>query len=274
MDIFEYRDKHKIITYRSYADKGGVPIKLGDEVVCYYIEDGFNVISVPMRKLSVMTSPFMWYIACSLVVLNEDKDVYVLSNFLFYYLDKFNPKDNYIPNFYYCEDLVSRAFEFADEEKVVTLRKFNFVKNVSSKDRRSLIMGYLNNRKTSDTLIKIENAVQWLTIEGKYFITVNKVMEVCEDEYSYNTIKRYMSILKDEIDNHNRKVFGTDNFTVYKKTLSIHNIKKAIQILTEANERLSRRNVADKAGVHFNTVQNLWDDKEIQSELDKFNQIA
>lgn len=274
MDVFDYRDKHRIITYRTHAScEGGIPIEMNGEVVGYYIEDGFSVISIPMKKLDNPTSSFIWYITCCLVVMNEDKDVSILSGFMFHYLNHFNKKENYLPNLEYCGQLVSRAFEVADEEMVLSTRKFNFTKNISSKERRSLIMGFLNKRKTTDTLAKIENAIQWLIIEGNGFITVNEIVSACDGEYSKSTVKRYMNLLKDDIDTHNRKVFGTDNFVLYKKTLSIHKIKGAIQILNEANERLSRRKVAKEAGIHFNTVQNLWDDDEIQEELDKFNQI-
>lgn len=125
-----------------------------------------------------------------------------------------------------------------------------------------------------NTELKIKNAINNLINKGDVFLNTKAIHKELEDDLSLHTIRGYMNVFRDEIDTHNRKVFGTDNFMKYKKVLSVHNIKRAINVLNEADERLSRRKVAKETGLHFNTVQNLWDDDEIQEELDKFNEIA
>jgi DNA-binding transcriptional regulator YhcF (GntR family) len=136
-------------------------------------------------------------------------------------------------------------------------------------------MTYVNKRKSVSRLLNIENAIEWLTIESSEFITATSVKEKlgAEDDVTPSTIRRYMELSRETIDRHNRKVFGTDNFMSYKKMLSVHNIKEAIRLLNDANDRLSRRKVAKEAGVHFNTVQSLWNDEDIQDELNRYNQV-
>ena len=280
MDIFKYREKHKIITYKVFDlgyDKLEVstPVMFEGEVVAYYVEDGFNVISVPMRKVSEISDRYMWYLTCCLVSLNEDKDLEVLSNFLVLYLEKFCSYDSkFVPSVSKMRDKVDKAIDTLDVDKLYSKRKFHFVKPLLSKQRRTIIMKFINNRKTTDTLAKVENAIEWLMIEGGKFITPTIVMEALEGEYTRQTIHNYLQPLKEDIDKYNKKVFGTDNFAAYKKILSIHNINHAIEVLSAEQERLSRRKVADKAGVHFNTVQNLWREEVVQEQLDKFNQTV
>ena len=132
----------------------------------------------------------------------------------------------------------------------------------------------INSKRRDKTSSLVKKAVNELLLTDNDFITAQSIRDGLEDDVSLSTVRRYMEVFKDEIDSHNNRVFGTSNFITYKKTLSIHKIKGAIQILNDANERLSRRKVAKEAGVHFNPVQNLWDDEDIQSELDKYNSVA
>ena len=280
MDIFEYRERHKIITYKVFGlndEKLEVssPVMYNEEVVAYYIDDGFDVITVPMRKVSEISDRYIWYLSCCLVAINEDKDLEVLSNFLVLYLEKFCSYDsNFVPSVSKMRDKIDKAIDTLDMDKCYSKRKFYFVKSIPSKERRRVIMNFINNRKSTDTLAKVENAIEWLMIEGGKFITPTTVSEALNGEYTRQTITRYIQPLKEYVDNHNRKVFGTDNFLAYKKILSIHNINHAIEILSAEQERLSRRKIASKAGVHFNTVQNLWEEEEVQEQLDKFNKAV
>lgn len=132
----------------------------------------------------------------------------------------------------------------------------------------------INKQRSDKTKSQIKGAIDYLFSNSGDFITANLIKDGLDENVSLSTVRRYMEVFKDEIDRHNKKVFGTDNFVTYKKTLSLHKIKRAIKVLNEADERLSRRRVAKEAGVHFNTVQNLWDDEEIQKELDKFNELV
>lgn len=279
MDVYQYRDSKKIITYQKnidliYARDMGSPVSYRDELVGYYLDEGFYVVSVPMTEVKEFSERYMWFIVSSLVFLNPESSVDDLVDFMYLYMVEFSTMNGYEPSRVYLRGVIDKCIDKLDEERCYQYRKFFFVKVLSKKDVKSAVMLYLNKRSKSEMMKKIDNVIQWLCIESNKFITANLIKEGLDEEVSLSTIRRYMELFKEEIDRHNRKVFGTDNFNVYQKTLSIHNIKRAIQVLNDANERLSRRNIADKAGVHFNTVQNLWDDEEIQQELDKFNKVA
>lgn len=280
MDVYEYRDKFRIITYRRNVEEdyvrsnGGVPVVLDGQLVGLYLEEGFYVVAVPMVEVKEFSQRYLWFIINSLVFLNDDKTVDELVDFMYLYMVQFSSKSGYEPNKEFLRGMVDKSIEGVDEEKCYQLRKFFFIKKLSKKDVRSAVMSFLNKRKKSETMDKIDSVIQWLCIESNKFITAKLISDELGDDLSVHTIRGYMNVFRDEIDTHNRKVFGTDNFMKYKKVLSVHNIKRAMSVLNEADEKLSRRKVAKEAGVHFNTVQNLWDDDEIQEELDKFNEIA
>lgn len=279
MNVFEYRDNQRIVTYRRNVDEsyvrsnGGVPVLLDGELVGLYLEDGFYVVSVPMVDVKEFSNRYLWYIVNSLVFLNEDKTVDELVDFMYLYMVEFASKRGYEPNKVFLREMIDKSIDGVDEERCYQLRKFFFIKKLSRKDVRKAVMSFLNKRKKSETLDKIDSVIQWLCIESNKFITANLISEELGDEISIHSIRNYMSVFRDEIDSHNLKVFGTENFMKYKKVLSLHNIKRAMKVLNDANESLSRRRIAKEAGVHFNTVRKLWDNDEIQSELDKFNKI-
>ena len=280
MDIFSFRDKHQIITYWSgitsnVARDCGTSVIYDGELVGYYLEDGYQVISVPMASVSAMTKDYLWHVVYCLVVLNIDKSVEVLTDFMYLYIVEFTDTGYLKPEREYIQGMVDYVVDKADSNKCVRSRKFFFIKSLDRWKMRKIVISYVNKRKSTDTLMRIENVIEWLTIEANEFITPTTVKEHLDKEgmdMSLTTVKKYMELKRDEIDRHNRKIFGTDKFAMYRKMLSIHNIKEAIEVLSRADESLSRRKVADTAGVHFNTVQNLWMDEEIQEQLNKFNQ--
>lgn len=279
MNIFEFRDSRRIITYRrnievSDAEELGVPVVHDGGLVAYYLEEGFYVVSVPMVGVTEFSNRYLWFVVNSLVCLNEDAPVDDLVDFMYLYMMEFSSVRGYEPNKVYLRDLIDSCIEGLDEQRCYQFRKFFFVNKLDKNTTKSVVMSYLNKRNKSEMVKNIDNVIQWLCIEGNKFITAQSIRDGLEDDVSLSTVRRYMEVFKDEIDSHNNRVFGTSNFITYKKTLSIHKIKGAIQILNDANERLSRRKVAKEAGVHFNTVQNLWDDEDIQSELDKYNSVA
>lgn len=277
MDLDTYVSKKGIITYLRWMDKeyavdNGDEVYLEDWMVGYYLEDGYDVISIPMKEVSEVNDRFIWNVVFSLVEINTRHSVEELTDFMDLYMREYCGKSLYTPDRIRLNGMISFAVENSDMDKVLQKRKFFFTETLSREEVRKAVMGYLNTRNTTRRLMEIENVIEWLCIEGDVFITAKTIQEQLEEDLSISTINRYMSVMRERIDNHNRKIFGTDNFMQHKKVLSVYNIKEAIEALQKAEDSLSQRNIAKKAGLHYNTVNNLWEDEEIQEALNKYNE--
>jgi hypothetical protein len=285
MNIHDFRNKKQIITHskqidRYEAERIGEDVFLSGEVVAYYIDEGYDIIAVPMSNIKEVSNSFIWYVTHCLVALNRDRDdidFEDLLDFMFLYTEQFISKKFLAPNKDALRYMLDKAYETADFERCKTKRKFYFIKTLTKKEIRSVVMKFINRRKSTDTLIKIENAIEWLTIEGSVFITSSSIKDsiksASDEDLSIRNIRKYMEIQRDDIDRHNRKVFGTDNFMSYKKMLSVHNIQEAMRVLNLEGDRLSQGKVARASGLHINTVHNLWLSDAVQDQLNKYNQI-
>lgn len=285
MNIHEFRKLKQILTYVRYIDKDdaiqyGEPVYLGEELVAYYLDGGYDIIAVPMSKVKEMSNKFLWYVTHCLTALNrdrEDVEFEDLLNFMYLYTEQFITDKFLAPRKDVLRYMLDKAHETSDFEECKTRRKFFFIKTLTKQEIRTVVMKFINRRKSTETLVKIENAIEWLTIEGSIFITSSSIRDVIksdnEEDLSPRNIRRYMEIHREVIDTHNRRVFGTDNFMSYKKMLSVHNIKEAMKVLNEEGERLSQLRVSKMSGLHINTVHNLWLDDKVQDELNKYNQI-
>lgn len=284
MNIYDFRNKKQILTYfrdidLDYARLKGEEVYLGEELVAYYIDGGYDIISVPMSKVKEMSSKFLWYVTHCLTALNRDRediDFEDLLDFMYLYTEQFISDKFLAPKRDVLRYMLDRAYETADFEECKTRRKFYFIKTLTKQEIRNVVMTFINKRKSTYTLTIIENAIEWLTIEGSVFITSSSIKEAIksdDEDLSASNIRRYMTIHRERIDSHNRKVFGTDNFMSYKRMLSVHNIQDAIRVLDKEGERLSQGKVAKVSGLHINTVHNLWMDEVVQEELNKYNQV-
>lgn len=285
MNIHEFRNKKQILTYDKEIDKYeasriGEEVYLGEELVAYYIDKGYDIISVPMSRVKEMSNKFLWYVTHCLVAMNRDRediDFEDLLNFMYLYTEQFISDKFLAPRKDALRYMLDKAYETANFEQCKTRRKFYFVKTLTKQEIRTVVMKFINRRKSTDTLVKIENAIEWLTIEGSVFITSSSIRDVIksdnEEDLSLRNIRRYMEIHRESIDKHNRKVFGTDNFMSYKRMLSVHNIQEAMRVLDREGNRLSQGRVARTSGLHINTVHNLWLEDEVQEELNKYNQV-
>ncbi len=277
MDIDNYIKRKGIVTYlrwvdKSYAEENGEEVYLEDLLVGYYLEDGYQVISIPMKEVREVNDRFIWSVVFSLVEMNTTHSVEELTDFMDLYMRKYCGKSLYSPDRIRLNGMISFAVENSSMDKVTQIRKFYFTEVLSKGEVRKCVMSYLNSRNTTKRLMNIENVIEWLCIEGDVFITAKTIQGQLEEDLSISTINRYMSVVRERIDNHNKKIFGTDNFMQHKKVLSIYNIKEAIEALQKAEDSLSQRNIARVAGVHYNTVNNLWDDEEVQDALNKYNE--
>lgn len=120
----------------------------------------------------------------------------------------------------------------------------------------------------------VKNAVDLIMERGDVFVTTSEVIKECEVKMTNPTAIKYLSVMSAYIADYNISVFATDSFQQYLKMCSINKIVDAIDVIMQSKERMSRRNVAYYSGVHFNTVQKLWDSEDIQSVMNSYNELV
>lgn len=286
MEYNEFVVKNGIATRRvlidePHAKEYGVPIEYDDRLVAYYLEDGYSYIGLPIpRKDSKvgLTKSIVWRLCFTVVVLNPEKSVDLLVDFMDLYLKTFYLSDGTTSDRNALRDMIDYSFEKGSEGKVMTTKKYFWVEALTLKEKQLVVMSNMNDRKVTETIKIIDNAIDAIAEEGVRFITIVEIKKMVDEIYgsdymSERNIRNYTEEFRGKIDDYNHHVFGTDSFHKYRKMLSIHKIVDAIKVLDSEGDRLSRRKVADEAGVHFNTVQKLWGSKEVQEELNNYNSV-
>lgn len=289
MDINEILVKHRIKLIEREIDLEEAK-KLGSEVyydgvLCgYYVEDGFYTYSA---YCTTQRGNFRnaFRIAGVLSYLNKNIDVEVL----FKYMDLvckeyFDDGDFHVDRstilkninkvkdgLYEVSPIVSKYFwikpytNIGLEDKVVN--------GVEYAGKKRVVMSQFNRTKKIETLNKIQNGIDILTSElhsSGSFLTMNDIASFCG--VSRSTIDKYYIHFKEEIDRYNIRVFDTSIYGVFLKNCSIEKIKHAIKkFIKELEIKITQRKIANKSGLHFNTVCKLWNEDDVQEALEEYN---
>lgn len=105
--------------------------------------------------------------------------------------------------------------------------------------------------------------------EQKIFISSREISRACEIEISPVSVKKYISKMKDLIDETNIRNFGVSRWDEYSVLSSKEKVINGVKHCLENGVKLSRRNVANQSGVHFNTVQKMWNNSDVQDVITK-----
>lgn len=270
----------RVFIDRQYAQDNGVEILIDGSVVGYYLENGFSYLSMtfPKEESRVsLTNKMLWRMCFTAVSLNPEKSVDCLVDFMYLYLKCYYTPNGLEPDVSKLRDMIDFSFTNGLEEKITVTKKYFWIKPLSIKEKQKIVMENMKERSVSQTIKIIDNCIDAIAEEGVKFITIKEIVDTAKEfgeKLSKPTVSRYMPDFREKIDEYNLHIHNTENYQTFRKTLSIFRIKEAIAILDLENERLSRRNVANKAGIHFTTVQKLWESDEVQSMLNKFNEVV
>jgi len=282
MDWRLFRDKYSIVMHHEFIDDDDLaesdPIEdvATGEVVAYYLQDGYDVITAYHRPFkSYVPKGIIFRMSYCLAWLNPDMDFDVLSEFVVLYSGYLSNLKHYVVDKKEVRGILDYAMDKVDVDQLKTKRRFYWTNRtgfLSLEQKRRVINSYTGKTRAMETIKKVENTLEWMFIEGNEFITVKSVAEKLG--MTANGLSVYLEPFRGDIDKHNIRLFNTDNFNTYRKILSVHKINDAIDVLNNLGERISRRKVADKADLHFNTVGKLWEDPKVQEQLEKYNQIS
>lgn len=285
MEFKEYTIKKGFTTSsrlieESQAERDGSPIHYDESLVGYFLKDGYGYVGVPFhnkKSRGTISKALLWRVGYTVTYLNQDRSIEDLVDFVIKYVDYFFKVDGFRIDKTEITNIIDECIDKLDLSKITVEKKYFWTANLSLKEKQSIVMSNMKDRESTKTVKIIENAIDAISEEGERFITakeIKKMTDTIEDsDISEKTISRHIPDLRKQIDDYNSVVFGTNNFQTYRKTLSVHRILDAVKILDKEGERLSRRKVAKEAELHFNTVQNLWMEDEIQEELNKYNLV-
>ena len=125
--------------------------------------------------------------------------------------------------------------------------------------------------KEVDVEEKVRQSLESLMNNDKpLFITIKDIVEV--SGLSKPTVHKAIGLFKEDINNYNTVKFQTNNYTEFVKLSNIGSIVGVIEKFIEEMEmKVTQRKVASRSRLHYNTVNNLWFEEEVQDVLDRYN---
>jgi len=280
-----YAKENRLILRRDYRDFLDYDDVLQDESgtdVCLYYRGGYDYVSVFMSKRDSRSASYSsrlkiaYMTAINITYLNTDKSVDVISKYLdlmcTYTLDSGDFKVN--------RDKLLTVIEKTLEGVIQPNRrtsKYFWLKPIDISEKRKIIGLNISKTVNIRNVGKIEAAIESIIErDDETFITIDEIRnEIGISEISSSTIRRHINDeLKDRISKHNISIHSTSSFKMYEKFCNVHNIVGAINAIAHMNESISKMTVARYASVHRNTVNNLWDEEDVQEALANYNKIV
>lgn len=270
-----FLEKHRIITsddgfseVSEYADL----VERDGNSIAMYVEQGY-------WSYSIYTTPsygnprLAYRIAMILAHLNKDKDISVLNRCMDIICSlRYDSDDMLVPR-KTIESIIEEVI--SGQKDVLPMKKkwYFLKKDLNKEEKKSIICTHMNETVAKVNFSKVEFAVRELIdsqTEHESFITINDIVSL--SGLSKNTVKKYMAIFRDEINECNIRSFDTDNYSTFIKHDSVGKISSVIEKYREEQEmRLTKTKVSKRSKLHYNTVKGLWFEDEVQLALDRYN---
>lgn len=276
-------DRYGVVTYKpllslEQAKETGQPIEwsLGGKpvVVCYRIEDTFSVVKLTLHKSEFgPTRKSLYKNAFALLYLNPEVSFDKLCSFYYEVVSHCTLSEVLRPE----KSLITNVMSFCadkevDVDKLQIPAVFYWKTHLPIEDKRSIVAKSINESISMKNFKSVKEAIEEEMEFGDRFITNQLIAD--KTGLGSRTARRYAQSDKELIDEYNRTVFGTHEFSLYIKTMSVHKITKSIRVLNKMQKKISKANVSRDTGLHYNSILNLWEEEEVQEELDKYNKVV
>ena len=278
-DINEVLNKHRIILYRcdiddDIASSEGESVVVDGDLTSYYLEDGFDCYNA-YTNVSRGNYRLAHRVAIIVGFLNPEKR----TEDLFEYMDILCETKYDNENFKINRPHILNVLKNSQEglyDVTPEIKKYYWVgeyKYANRSKKSSIILNHSNNNRVKRTFNAVERAVALLIEEGNEsntFITIKDIVEV--SGLSKPTVHKAIGLFKEDINNYNTVKFQTSNYTEFVKLSNIGSIVGVIEKFIEEMEmKVTQRKVASRSRLHYNTVNNLWFEEEVQDVLDRYN---
>jgi len=260
-DICIYRDFYDDDDLRK-AIKVFYPIRGVEQEVALKFSEGvhtincfpYNYNSIPKKSTVLMR---LEQISLNLGFLNKHYDTQQLTTYIEIIIKNKYHRYNYSFDLKQFEDIINEGKDKELEEMNTDIRKYIWNKK------------HMNLNKSIKSRIMIRDRFKndIMSNTSKVFDAVNNLLET--DEFIHNkiisemtkmpmtTLEKYVMVHKDEINNHNKSKYGTDNYNKYINAVTIKDIKDAVTMIEFANKKINISSVAKKSRLHRNTVSRL-----------------
>ena len=257
--------KHEVITsWRELSSDDA--IRFGDEVrhlgevVGYYIKGGYNVVELNYKssKSGVLPEKLKYRVVYTLLYLNPELSFEALVECAEAYLGHLMDSDEIQLKKEWVKSLVDYCSDNLQEETLYKRKRFFWNERgrlLPSQVKQSISGVYTSLEKKKDTVERIGLAVFALMEESNDFITVKLLSKSIEG--SPRTVKNYINLFREDIDQHNLNTFGTSDRSEYAKMQNIGKRRRAIDDITVEQSKAA---IAKATGLHYNTVLNLWEE--------------
>jgi len=168
-------------------------------------------------------------------------------------------------------DVADTWDKFIDVDKIASPARYYWTGDITAKEKRQIIIKSVTETKVIQTVRAIENCIDYEMEVGERFITLGLIKK--RTGLSDKTVYNHIDAFRGAIDKHNETMFGTDSFAMYQRMLSHHKITKSIEKIKLLNEKITKAKVSRDSNLHYNTVNKVWNDEEVQQVLNDFNEI-
>ena len=271
----DFLHRHRIITnwsnLESVPPSSAIPVFRETDHVANYIEDGYQSLSIYTQK-SRGNIKLGYRIAMVLAELNREADPQVLCDCMDLLCKlRYDSLDLTVPRVTIL-NIIDSVLN-GETEVIPTTKKWEFMGNLNKAEKRSIVFEYINETRSQANFRKVESAVRFLIdgqSEAESFITVKEVARITE--LSENTVRKYLVIFRDEINDCNMKTYSTINYNTFAKHESVSKISATIsKYQEEQDNKLTRKKVSNRTKLHYNTVTTLWLEDEVQDALEVYN---
>jgi len=281
--ISKIAERYGVITHQPMIGLGeakslGEPIEWdhgGSKIVaCYRIEETFPVVKLTLYRSEYgPTEKALYRNAFALLYMNPRVDIEKLCSFFWRAVNYCTVRENLMQDKSVTDEVMSFCADKDMEiDKIVTPAVFYWKVHLPVKEKRSIVAYSVHKSISMKNFKKVKQAIEDEMEFGEKFITNKLISE--KAGISIDTARKYVQTEKDLIDEYNSTVFGTHEFSFYRKIISLHKITKSLRVLNELGKKISKANVSRDTGLHYNSILNLWEEEEVQNELDKYNKVV
>lgn len=284
-----YKEAHKnqIITHKDYlivdngvvCDLDGVQMdfvevyhdKIPNQLVGYYIPDGYNSIRVHFNMNMGLKSLLKYInkISFDIGFLNKDKDfdeIMKYCKFVFsYMLSEYNvyPKEEYMSN------IITRGYDTTEDEYIFnSVRKFYFTDNkLTGEDRKRIALINTNKNRSKTTRAKVEGAIEYL-IQGDSYISQKEIAEYLN--VTVRTVRMNLTLDdKKRISQRNTELTGCPTMNEYIKNKNIDSVIDSYMFLKDKGIKPTSVNISKNIEetqdhkVHRVTVSKILKDESV-----------
>jgi len=253
----------------------GEEVKKDGKTVAIHVPEGFRKVSIytPAKNSWGMSKGAIYKIALITNALNPEASFDDLVGFVCDVISNQMDRSFYRADRREIESLVDHAIDQGLElEDLAETRYYYWIAmGMSKEEKMQVVNKHRGKSLIAENIRRIDNAVDNIIEESERFITLKELAK--ETGLNKRTLlRRINKELSEKIGQYNADTFLTNTYAEYVRNNTVATIVGGIRNINEKNEKVTRVKVSKDTGLHYQTVKLRWKEKEVQDELQRYNE--